>query len=200
MALCGFAFCWPSRFGNLRICDFQTRTATKFADSRIRHGLTSTKCLLAHLWLVRAELVLWMRFSRVVRASDCQCKSPGFDPSILRHSGIWGAADEAVLNKVHRKKIKKIPLFSYSVFTSTQTSHSLKWSRKKICSVCTSAIPFERGLQCQNRGRERWLSPVCMLLLHVCPFRRMIRFIEQSLMPMPMLGLDYTLCILSPVS
>jgi hypothetical protein len=31
---------------------------------------------------------------------------PGFDPSILKHSGIWGAADEAVLNIV-RKKIKK---------------------------------------------------------------------------------------------
>jgi hypothetical protein len=30
--------------------------------------------------------------------------SPGFDPSILQHSGIWGAADEAVLNIVHRKK------------------------------------------------------------------------------------------------
>ncbi len=40
----------------------------------------------------------------IVRASDSQCRSrncPGFDPSILRHSGIWGAADEAVLNKVH---------------------------------------------------------------------------------------------------
>ncbi len=32
-----------------------------------------------------------MRSSRVVRASDSQCRSrncPGFDPSILRHSGI----------------------------------------------------------------------------------------------------------------
>ncbi len=27
-----------------------------------------------------------------------------FDPSILRHSGIWGAANEAVLNTVHIKK------------------------------------------------------------------------------------------------
>ena len=46
-----------------------------------------------------------MRSSRVVRASDSQCRSrncPGFDPSILRHSGIWGAADEAVLNIVYR--------------------------------------------------------------------------------------------------
>ncbi len=34
-----------------------------------------------------------------------QCRSrncPGFDPSILRHSGIWGAADETVLNTVHK--------------------------------------------------------------------------------------------------
>ncbi len=28
------------------------------------------------------------------------------DRSILRHSGIWGAADEAVLNKVHKKTHK----------------------------------------------------------------------------------------------
>jgi hypothetical protein len=44
-----------------------------------------------------------MRSSLVVKASDCQCPScngPGFDPSIRRHSGIWGAADEAVLNIV----------------------------------------------------------------------------------------------------
>ncbi len=29
--------------------------------------------------------------------------SPGFDPSIRRHSGIWGRADEAMLKKVHTK-------------------------------------------------------------------------------------------------
>jgi hypothetical protein len=52
-----------------------------------------------------------MRSSLVVRASDCQCTScngPGFDPSIRRHSGIWGAADETVLNIVQKKK-KKSP-------------------------------------------------------------------------------------------
>ncbi len=48
--------------------------------------------------------------SRVVRASGCQCQSrnsPGFVPSIIRHSGIWGAADEAVLSNVHKKKKSK---------------------------------------------------------------------------------------------
>ncbi len=46
----------------------------------------------------------WMRFSRVVRASNSHCRSrncPGFDPSVHRHSGIWWAADETVLNTVH---------------------------------------------------------------------------------------------------
>ncbi len=59
---------------------------------------------------MRSSLVR-MRSSLVVRASDCQCTScngPGFDPSICRHSGIWGAADEAVLNIV-RKKEKNPP-------------------------------------------------------------------------------------------
>ncbi len=70
------------------------------------------------------DLALWTRSSLVVRASNCQWrsrKSPRFDPGILRHSGIWGAADEAVLNTVRReKKSKKIPsVVNYScVFSS----------------------------------------------------------------------------------
>ncbi len=51
-----------------------------------------------------------MRSSRVVRASGCQCQSPnspGFVPSILRHSGIRGVADEAALKNVHKKKKSK---------------------------------------------------------------------------------------------
>ncbi len=37
----------------------------------------------------------------------------GFDPLILRHSGIWGAADKAVLNTLHRKKRYKIPVLNF---------------------------------------------------------------------------------------
>jgi hypothetical protein len=55
-----------------------------------------------------------LRCSRAVTASGCQCRirnCPGFDPTILRHTGILGATDEAVFNNVHtKKKIKKIPL------------------------------------------------------------------------------------------
>ncbi len=49
--------------------------------------------------------IIRMRSSLVVRASDCQgtsCNGPRFDPSIRRHSGIFGAADEAALNTVRK--------------------------------------------------------------------------------------------------
>ena len=51
------------------------------------------------------QYLLWMR-SSCVRTSNFQCQSrssPSFDLNILWHSRIWGAADEAVLNKVHKK-------------------------------------------------------------------------------------------------
>jgi hypothetical protein len=52
---------------------------------------------------------LWMRSSRVIRTSGCQCQSrnsPGLDTSNLRHNGIWAAEDEAVLNNLHKNKNK----------------------------------------------------------------------------------------------
>ncbi len=52
---------------------------------------------------------MWIKSSRVIRASDCQCKScnsPGF---IQASPTQWNlrAADKAVLNKVHKSKNKK---------------------------------------------------------------------------------------------
>jgi hypothetical protein len=55
----------------------------------------------SRVWMRSSQVC--MRSNRVVRASACQCRSsnsPGLDPSILRHSGILGAADEGVLNNV----------------------------------------------------------------------------------------------------
>ncbi len=74
-------------------------------------GRTATFCRMRSSLLRMRSSLLRMRSSLVVRASDCQCtgcNGPGFDPSIRRHSGIWGAADEAVLNRVRKKK-KKSP-------------------------------------------------------------------------------------------
>jgi len=53
--------------------------------------------------------------SSVVRASGCHCQRPGFDASILRHSRIWGAADEAVLSTVlgQQKRIKGAPVWNF---------------------------------------------------------------------------------------
>ncbi len=41
-----------------------------------------------------------------IKQTFSSCNGPGFDPSIRRHSGIWGAADEAVLNIVRTKRTK----------------------------------------------------------------------------------------------
>jgi hypothetical protein len=108
-----------------------------------------------------------MRSSLVVRASDCQCNScngPGFDPSIRRHSGIWGAADDAVLNKV-RKKYKKSPTkknslnFCAATMETTHTSSSLL---KKIETKrkCISWSKLAGGGVCVKMGvslRIMWL-------------------------------------------
>ncbi len=56
---------------------------------------------------------MFIKSCRVVRASDRQCQSrnnPRFNPSILRRSGVWGAADEAVLDKVHKFQAKNCEL------------------------------------------------------------------------------------------
>ncbi len=59
-----------------------------------------------------------------------RCNGPGFDPSIRRHSGIWGAADEAVLNIVRKKKLKKSPKTSIcSVYLVFVTTYSDVWFR-----------------------------------------------------------------------
>ncbi len=78
-------------------------------------GCSTVTPLYRPIEAVKVKFPIWMRSSRLlVRASDSKCRSRnnclGFDPSILRHSGIWGAADEAVLNIVHwKKKSIKIP-------------------------------------------------------------------------------------------
>ncbi len=90
---------------------------------------------------------LRMRFSLVVRASDCQCTScngPGFDPSIRRHSEIWGAADEAVLNIVLNKR-EKIP---------QKYKKKKKNSGKKYCrslSSCPESIALVYPLWREER-------------------------------------------------
>ncbi len=76
----------------------------------------------------------WMRPSRVIRASGCQCQrrnSPGFYAGILRHSGIGGAADEAVL---YIKKSKKFISNSLSCIPSPlKLVHPAGSSGWKIC-------------------------------------------------------------------
>ncbi len=54
------------------------------------------------------QLRYWLSDAQKPSCRSRICPGSGFDPSILRHSGIWGAADDAVLNKV-LKIPKKFP-------------------------------------------------------------------------------------------
>ncbi len=107
---------------------------------RMRSSLVRMRSSLLRM---RSSLVR-MRSSLVVRASDCQCTScngPEFDPSIRRHSGIWGAADEAVLNIVRKKKKKN----TYNIFAHTILN--LCWVCKKnwVCWVCAKHFLVHDG-------------------------------------------------------
>ncbi len=97
------------------------------------------------------HLSLWMRSSRVVRASDSQCSSRNcprfrFDPSILRHSEIWGATDEAVSNIVHKKRKKSKNVSKHRVNTKpwNQYAHS-RFLTNGFCTLFLYYSHFCRG-------------------------------------------------------
>jgi hypothetical protein len=105
----------------------------------------------SRLWMRSNRMVddiepsLWMRSSGMFRTPDSQCWSyncPGFDTSILRHSGIWEVANEAVLNKVLKKSTKKSfrdafssPfLYKLELFSqhNMMNFYWLKWNKKCV--------------------------------------------------------------------
>ncbi len=128
-----------------------------------------------------------MRSSLVVRASDCQCTScngPGFDPSIRRHSEIWGAADEAVLNIVRTKrknspqKIFKKKKHTFILSHSWNTyirrhspgplsiSSSLESSVGKASLWCR-AENRTRACRTASRRANNWATPHQFLVINI---------------------------------
>ncbi len=91
-----------SRLVRVRSSLERMRSSLVRMRSSLERMRSSLERMRSSLLRIRSS-VARMRSSLVVRASDCHCtrwNGPGFDPSIRRHSGIWGVADEAVLNKV----------------------------------------------------------------------------------------------------
>ncbi len=132
-----------------------------------------------------------MRSSLVVRASDCQCtkcccNGPGFDPSIRRHSGIWGAADEAVLNTVRTKRkkspknIKKKKKFEHhNSLVLFYLSWDLSWCR----------ISFLKGdLQFSKNFKNTICIGVCALK---CTVKRFILFTPLLFLPYFVLNTEF---------
>ncbi len=91
-------------------------------------------------------------------ASACQCQSrtsPGFDPSVLRHSDIWGAAEETVLNKYdklrNRQQINFLTghIYSYLMFSGF------------ACTLRTES--FLTTLQCAELSRTTLNTSIILL-------------------------------------
>jgi hypothetical protein len=79
---------------------------------------------------------LWLK---VLSSEMEQAKSgPGYDPSRRQHSGIWGAAHKAVLNKV-QKKMQKISPFS---FDRSVLNEEAQRFLKQFCLPPSSESPF----------------------------------------------------------
>jgi hypothetical protein len=77
----------------------QVNLSTKINNANAEDALPMPKSLLPMpiIYITNAEVAL------PIPKSLCLCQSPGTNPSILRHCGIWWAADEALLNKVHNR-------------------------------------------------------------------------------------------------
>ncbi len=124
------------------------RKWNKSDESPVRRFLQKTRRLQFHIFRIikcaniyakigGIQHLLWSRLYAVfaggwdlaVLASDSQCRSrncPYFDPSILRHCWIWGAADVAVLNKV--LKNAKNPPFKKKFSSQCKNHKNLKYS------------------------------------------------------------------------
>ncbi len=106
----------------------------------------------------------------VLRASDCQCQSrnsPDFDPTNPRHSGIRGAADEAVLNEEH----KKSPFLNPVRYNVRVTRHKSALLRKEFWCVGFLEEKFTLALASlagpQAGWGLGWLLPALQLLISV---------------------------------
>jgi len=77
-------------------------------EVRYQLEASQTSCLLK-VFMPTYYLRGWNQAEWLSHLTVCQCRnSSGFSPTNLRHSGIWVAAKEALLNNVI-KKIQKFP-------------------------------------------------------------------------------------------
>ncbi len=61
-----------------------------------------------------------------------------FDPSILPHSGTWGAADETVLNIIHKKKKSPLKIF---IFSHRKHRRHLQYDADLVRLVLDRCVP-----------------------------------------------------------
>ncbi len=68
---------------------------------------------------------------------QCRDRNSGFDPSTVRYSGIWEAADEVVYINVHKKN-SKIPLLTFAKIRQQLNFVLLKIFFVAECTTCVN--------------------------------------------------------------
>jgi len=119
---------------------------------------------LSQTWLLQI-----ISLGRVVRAPDFQCQSrnsPGFIPCILQHGWIWGAADEAVLNIVH-KKSPKIP---FKNFFCISGGSEVVIGHEPQTVIWTSSSKVHWSISGNRDNREKMRYFLCVLFSFAIQF------------------------------
>ncbi len=105
MSVCAILWGWLE--GSSRMNEAKTSPCEENSSFETAISMRSSRVWMKSSRMCMRSTRLWIISRRVVRASDSQYRSrncPGFDHIILRHSGIRGVVDEAVLHIVHKKK------------------------------------------------------------------------------------------------
>ncbi len=98
------------------------------------------------------KFFLWMKSSRMVRASDCQCKtsnSPGLDPSILRQSDIWGRRQMKQC-WIKYKNTTKIPLLKTTLLNRGNCRLGFSFWDKTSPTFCSNKRKHKKPLNLKD--------------------------------------------------
>jgi hypothetical protein len=86
-------------------------------------------------------------------------ESTGFGASILRNSEFWGAAHQAVSNKVPKKKLNKSPLFIFESYIRLRETTAIYTTRDTQPQAREGGHPFQcprRPLPWSRQGRREY--------------------------------------------
>ncbi len=106
----------------------------------------------SRVWMTFGRVSVWMRsIGEWLEHQTANAKVATFlgsiSCSIYRHSGIWGAVNEAKINKVHKnKKIPQLGIYSREFFAQFEFSKRFSWFEFGQIAALSTKPPVSPGL------------------------------------------------------